>query len=164
MVYGIIHGIYEQIKNTGYITLFVTPWFWKVSGGMVAKYGWEGEYYQTIAFLGITTLFETVISLPWGLYSNFVLEEKHGFNNMTMSFYFKDKVKKLLVMMPLNAAIVSGVIWVINKFGEHFYLYAWGFVSIIVVVMMYVYPEFIAPLFDTYSPLKEGELKVKVRT
>lgn len=162
MVYGIIQGLYEQIKNTGYITLFVTPWFWKLSGGAVASYGWEGEYYQTIAFLGITTLFETVIGLPWGLYSNFVLEEKHGFNNMTMSFYFKDKVKKLLVMMPLNAAIVSGVIWVINKFGEHFYLYAWGFVSVIVIVMMYVYPEFIAPLFDTYSPLKDGDLKAKI--
>ena len=65
-------------------------------------------------------------------------------------------------MLPLNAAIMSGVVWVINKFGEHFYIYAWGFVSAVVIVMMYVYPEFIAPIFDTYSPLKEGELKSKV--
>lgn len=162
MCYGIIHGLYEQVKSTGYILLFVTPWFWKESARLSSSYGYDGEYYQTVTFLLITTIFETIIGLPWGLYSNFVLEEKHGFNNMTMSFYFKDKVKKLFVMMPLNTAIVSGVIWVINKFGEHFYLYAWGFVSIIVIVMMYVYPEFIAPLFDTYSPLKEGELKIKI--
>jgi STE24 endopeptidase len=81
---------------------------------------------------------------------------------MTMKFYFTDKIKKLLIMTPLNAAIVCGVVWVVNRFGEYFYIYSFGFVSIIVIVMMYIYPEFIAPLFDTYSPLKEGELKSKV--
>ena len=53
--------------------------------------------------------------------------------------------------------------WVIKTFGEMFYIYAFVFVSIIVFVMLYIYPEFIAPLFDTYSPLEEGELKEKVR-
>ena len=81
---------------------------------------------------------------------------------MTLKFFFTDKIKKMCIMLPLNAAIMSGVVWVINKFGEHFYIYAWGFVSAVVIVMMYVYPEFIAPIFDTYSPLKEGELKSKV--
>merc|ERR1712130_18084 len=160
--YGIIQGAYEQLKNTAYIVLFVTPWFWRVSGELAMKYGFEGEYYQTISFLAVTTLFETVIGLPWSLYSNFVLEEKHGFNNMTLGFYFKDKLKKLLIMLPLNSAITCGIVWTVKAFGEYFYLYAWGFVSVMVIVMMYIYPEFIAPLFDTYSPLKDGALKEKI--
>ena len=81
---------------------------------------------------------------------------------MTLKFFFVDKLKKMAVMLPLNAAIMSGVVWVINKFGEHFYVYAFVFVSAVVFIMMTVYPEFIAPLFDTYSPLKDGELKTKV--
>ena len=53
-------------------------------------------------------------------------------------------------------------IQVIKSFGEYFYFYAFVFVSIIMFVMMYVYPEFIAPLFDTYSPLADGDLKNQV--
>ena len=57
---------------------------------------------------------------------------------------------------------MCGVIWTIKSFGDHFYIYAFIFVSIIVFIMMTVYPEFIAPLFDTYTPLEDGELKEKV--
>ena len=59
--YGIISGLYEQLKNTGYIMLFVTPWFWKYSRNLAISYGFEGEYYETIAFLGVTSIFESVI-------------------------------------------------------------------------------------------------------
>ena len=79
-----------------------------------------------------------------------------------IGFYIKDSVKKLAIFTPLNCAIVCGLVWVIKTFGEMFYIYAFIFVSIIVFIMMTVYPEFIAPLFDTYSPLEDGELKEKV--
>ena len=81
---------------------------------------------------------------------------------MSLGFYVKDSIKKFLVFTPLNAAVMCGLIWVIKTFGDKFYIYAFVFVSIIVFIMMYVYPEFIAPLFDTYTPLDDGELKEQV--
>ena len=81
---------------------------------------------------------------------------------MSLGFYIKDTIKKFIVWTPINALIVSGIIWTINSF-ENFYFYAFGFVSLIMFVMMYIYPEFIAPLFDKYSPLEEGDLKTKVK-
>ena len=81
---------------------------------------------------------------------------------MSLGFYIKDTIKKFIVWTPINALIVSGIIWTINSF-DNFYFYAFGFVSLIMFVMMYIYPEFIAPLFDKYSPLEEGDLKTKVK-
>ena len=82
---------------------------------------------------------------------------------MSLGFYIKDTIKKFIVWTPINALIVSGIIWTINSF-DNFYFYAFGFVSLIMFVMMYIYPEFIAPLFDKYSPLEEGDLKTKVKS
>lgn len=155
----------------------MTPWFWTLSRSIASSYGFQGEYYETAVFLTITSLFELIIGIffnfsgkndylkssgqPWSLYSTFVLEEKHGFNKMSLGFYIKDTIKKFIVWTPINALIVSGIIWTINSF-DNFYFYAFGFVSLIMFVMMYIYPEFIAPLFDKYSPLEEGDLKTKV--
>ena len=161
----------------------MTPWFWTLSRSVASSYGFQGEYYETAVFLTITSLFELIIGIsfmkkkislirigpylknsgqPWSLYSTFVLEEKHGFNKMSLGFYIKDTIKKFIVWTPINALIVSGIIWTINSF-DNFYFYAFGFVSLIMFVMMYIYPEFIAPLFDKYSPLEEGDLKTKVK-
>jgi len=159
--YSLIKGLYGQIKQTLYITALVTPWFWTLSRSVASSYGFQGEYYETAVFLTITSLFELIIGQPWSLYSTFVLEEKHGFNKMSLGFYIKDTIKKFIVWTPINALIVSGIIWTINSF-DNFYFYAFGFVSLIMFVMMYIYPEFIAPLFDKYSPLEEGDLKTKI--
>lgn len=160
--YSLIKGLYNQIKQTFYIMAFVTPFFWIYSKQLAERYGFEGEYWATCSFILVTSLVELVLDQPWSLYSTFVLEEKHGFNNMTFGFYIKDNIKKIVIMTPLNILIVCGIIWVIKSFGEYFYFYAFLFVSLIMFVMMYIYPEFIAPLFDTYSPLDDGELKTQI--
>lgn len=160
--FSLIQGLYGQIKETAYLLLFAYPFFWSYSRQLANNYGFTGEYWETVCFLVVTTIFETIIGQPWKLYSTFVIEERHGFNKMTLGFYIKDSIKKLAIFTPLNCAIVCGLVWVIKTFGEMFYIYAFIFVSIIVFIMMTVYPEFIAPMFDTYSPLEDGELKEKI--
>lgn len=163
MSYGFVHEFYENIRTTVFTVLFVSPWFWGKAKEICAQYGFENEYYETCVVIFLTTIFESVIGLPWGYYSNFVLEQKHGFNNMTVKFWLTDKLKKLFTIgIPLNSAIMCMIVWVVKFFGDNFYLYAWALVSVLMFVMMYIYPEFIAPLFDKYSPLKEGVLKEKI--
>lgn len=57
---------------------------------------------------------------------------------------------------------MSGIIFIIKAGGEYFSLYAWGFTTVIIFVMMTIYPVFIAPLFDKYTTLPEGELREKI--
>ena len=61
-------------------------------------------------------------------------------------------------MLPLVAAIIKIVYWG----GDFFFLYLWAFVVGFTLFMMILYPEFIAPLFDKYTPLPEGELRTEI--
>ncbi len=107
-------------------------------------------------------MFNVLIGLPFSIYNTFVLEEKHGFNQQTAGFYIKDQIKKFLVAnlisMPLLAVVIKIVYWG----GDYFFLYLWAFTVGFTMFMMVIYPEFIAPLFDKYTPLPEGELRTQI--
>ena len=119
----------------------------------------DSEIYQSLMFLLIFNLFSTVINLPFSVYGTFVLEEKHGFNQQTALFYIKDQIKSFFIgqaiMLPLVAAIIKIIYWG----GTYFFVYLWAFVTVFSLFMLIVYPEFIAPLFDKYTPLPEGQLR-----
>ena len=82
--FSLIQGLYGQIKETAYLLLFAYPFFWSYSRQLANNYGFTGEYWETVCFLVVTTIFETIIGQPWKLYSTFVIEERHGFNKMTL--------------------------------------------------------------------------------
>jgi STE24 endopeptidase len=66
-----------------------------------------------------------IISLPLGLYSTFVIEEKHGFNKQSVALYFTDMIKGMLIGMALGLPLISAVLWVIRNGGPNFYFYVW---------------------------------------
>ena len=74
-------------------------------------------------------------------------------------FYIKDQIKSFFIgqaiMLPLVAAIIKIIYWG----GTYFFVYLWVFVTVFSLFMLIVYPEFIAPLFDKYTPLPEGQLR-----
>ena len=102
------------------------------------------------------------MDLPWSIYSNFVIEERHGFNKQTAGFYAKDKIKKFFVTQAISAPIVAGTVYIIKAGGDFFFIYLWAFVTVVALLMMTIYPDFIAPLFDKYTPLPEGPLKSSI--
>lgn len=94
-----------------------------------------------------------------------------------MPFFFKDRAKKLCLSLLISSPLVAAVVWIVHWGGQYFYIYVWAFVSVFIFVrilflkffelisfqlMMFIYPEFIAPLFDKYTPLPESELKTKI--
>ena len=101
-------------------------------------------------------------SLPFTIYSTFVVEENHGFNKQTAGFFAVDQVKKFFVSQAIQAPILAGVIKIVYWGGDYFFVYLWGFVVLITLFLMTIYPDLIAPLFDKYTPMPEGELKGQV--
>jgi STE24 endopeptidase len=110
----------------------------------------------------ITSVAQNVIDFPFSVYKTFVIEQKHGFNKQTFGFYVTDSIKKFFVSLLLTVPVISAVIWIVQMGGPYFFVYVWIFLSVIIFVMMTIYPEFIAPLFDKYTALPESDLKKKI--
>lgn len=82
--------------------------------------------------------------------------------SQTPGFFIKDTIKKYIIGMLISLPLVAAVIFIVQSGGDYFFLYLWIFVTLVIVLLMTVYPDYIAPLFDKYSPLPEGELKSKI--
>jgi STE24 endopeptidase len=70
-------------------------------------------------------LVSTVTSIPFSLYSTFIVEQKHGFNNQTIGIFFTDILKTQLITVALMVPFLSAFLWVIKSTGENFYFYVW---------------------------------------
>ncbi|PWR00232.1 M48 family metallopeptidase [Leucothrix pacifica] len=113
-----------------------------------------------ISFLIISSL----IDLPASLYRTFVIEEKFGFNKSTFKTFAVDMVKNTLVSMVIGIPLIMLVLWLMNTAGSLWWLYAWIVITAFSIVMMWAYPKFIAPIFNKFTPLEEGEVLDRITT
>lgn len=120
------------------------------------------EILQTIMFVVITTLHDTIVGLPFSLYSTFVVEHKHGFNKSTLGLYFSDKIKSLLLTFVIGSPIIACIVWLVRWGGPYFYFYVWAFLCVVSIIMMTIFPIYIAPLFNKYEPF--GDLPEEKET
>uniref|UniRef100_A0AC35GW11 CAAX prenyl protease n=1 Tax=Panagrolaimus sp. PS1159 TaxID=55785 RepID=A0AC35GW11_9BILA len=155
--YGFVTDIFNQVQTTIFVFGGLMPLLWNYCGNYTTN-----EILQSIYFVLFLTVVDVVISFPFSYYDTFIIEQKHGFNQQTFGFFLKDKAKKIVLNLVLTLPILSGIIWLVQWGGEYFFFYLWLFISAIIFVMMTIYPEFIAPLFDKYVPLPDGELKQKI--
>ncbi len=109
-------------------------------------------------------LVSSAIDLPFEYYKTFVVDEKFGFNKMTPTMFFSDLVKHSLVGLALGAPILFAALWLMQGAGQYWWLYLWVIWSVFNLVMLAVYPTFIAPLFNKFSPLKDENLKQRIET
>ncbi|XP_007574196.1 CAAX prenyl protease 1 homolog [Poecilia latipinna] len=157
-------GLYSEIEGTLILLLGGIPFLWHFAGSVTARFGFGPDYeiIQSLVFLTLATLFGAVTGLPWSLYSTFVIEEKHGFNQQTLGFFLKDAVKKFAVTQCILLPVSSLLLYIIKIGGDYFFIYAWLFTLLVSLVLVTIYADYIAPLFDKFTPLPEGELKTAI--
>ncbi|TAK04530.1 M48 family peptidase [bacterium] len=115
-----------------------------------------------ILFCFGTGLIFSLLSLPLDLYSTFVLEERFGFNKTTVKLYMVDKLKALLLAVAIGVPFLFGVLWFMEVTGRYWWLWAFFFILGFQLLMVVVYPALIAPLFNKFEPLKDGELRQRI--
>lgn len=120
------------------------------------------EIIVTWLFVALQTLSDTLINLPFSLYSTFVVEQKHGFNKSTLALFLQDKLISLALVALFSVPILPGIIWLVRSGGEFFYFYVWMFLFIISIFLMIIYPTVIAPLFNKFTKLEEGDIKTGI--
>jgi STE24 endopeptidase len=107
-------------------------------------------------------LVSSIIDLPIDYYKTFTIDERFGFNKMTPSMFFSDLVKHSIVGILLGAPILFAALWLMQSAGEYWWFYLWVVWSVFNLLMLAVYPTFIAPLFNKFSPLEDASLKQRI--
>ena len=121
-----------------------------------------GLYTQGVLFFFLISLIFGVFSLPFTLYSQFVIEERFGFNRMTLRLFLLDLLKGMLVSVALITPLLYALFWFMDRAGSYWWIYAFLGFSAFEVIVMIIYPTLIAPLFNKFSPLEEGSLREKI--
>jgi STE24 endopeptidase len=109
-------------------------------------------------------LLTSLIDLPFDYYKTFVIDDKFGFNKMTVSMFLGDLVKHGLLGLALGGPILLLALWLMQGAGAYWWLYLWFAWSIFNLIMLAVYPSFIAPLFNKFSPLHDEQLKTRIES
>ncbi|CAL9153886.1 unnamed protein product [Musa hybrid cultivar] len=159
-----IHEAVTILMDTAILYFGLLPWFWKLSGNLVAYLGLdaENEIIHTLSFLAGVMIWSQITDLPFSLYSTFVIEARHGFNKQTIWLFFRDMFKGICLSILLGPPIVSAIIFIVQKGGPYLAIYLWAFMFVLSLVMMTIYPILIAPLFNKFTPLPDGELRKKI--
>ncbi len=121
-----------------------------------------GYYLPALAFVAIVSLVKMIIGIPLELYNTFVIEERYGFNNTTFPLFWLDLLKSIMVDMVIGAPLYLAILCFMDKAGSSWWIWAWVFLMIVQVAVIVIYPIWIAPLFNKFTPIKEGELKDKI--
>lgn len=103
-----------------------------------------------------------LVDLPFDYYRTFVVDERFGFNKMTPTMFFADMVKHGIIGLLLGAPILFAALWLMQGAGDFWWLYLWVVWSLFNLVMLALYPTFIAPLFNKFSPLADEALKARI--
>jgi STE24 endopeptidase len=121
-----------------------------------------GIYGQGILFSLAVALYFAVAGLATGLSSTFGLEARFGFNRMTPGLYLADKLKGLMLGLVIGVPFVFVVLWLMSATGSFWWVWAFVFIGGFQLAMIVVFPTFIAPLFNKFEPLKEGEFRERI--
>lgn len=103
-----------------------------------------------------------LLNLPLSLYSTFVIEEKFGFNKMTFGLWVKDLIKQLLLGLILGTPLLALILWLVLSYPESWWFFGFVVFSLFQLLILLIYPTFIAPLFNKFEPIAEGELKDQI--
>lgn len=124
----------------------------------------ENKIIIGLLFFGLLTLITDIISLPFSIYSTFVIEEKFGFNKTTYATFFFDKIKGYFLMIIIGAPVLSVILYFFETFPkEYSWIYAWALITIFSLIMQPIFNILIAPMFNKFTPMPEGPLLDKIK-
>lgn len=115
--------------------------------------------HREVMFLILFGLIQMLLNLPWTVYSTFLLEEKHGFNRTTPKIFIQDRLKGLILGAIIGIPLLYAVMFIYQKLGNWWWLASFILITAFQFALVWIYPTFIAPLFNKFHPLEGEELK-----
>lgn len=128
----------------------IDGWAWSLTGNTILA---------AFIFFGVIMFASDILSIPFDIYDTFKIEEKYGFNKTTPKTFVLDKIKGWLISALIGGGLLALVIFIYQKTGNLFWIYAWVVISAFSIFMAMFYSNLIVPLFNKQTPLEEGELR-----
>jgi STE24 endopeptidase len=126
---------------------------------------WTGNpIWLALLFFGILGLASDILTLPFGWYSTFVIEERFGFNKTTVKTFVLDHIKSLLLAAVIGGGLLALIVWIYQQTQGMFWVYTLVVITAFSLFMTMFYSTLIVPLFNKQKPLKEGELRDAIQT
>ncbi len=117
---------------------------------------------QALIFFGSLSVIGGFVGIPFDIYHKFVLEKKYGFSTMTWKLWLSDLVKSVLISAVLMGVLISAFMAFILYLPKSWWFWAWIFFTLFEVLLMWLYPVVIAPLFNKFEPIKDEALKEQI--
>ena len=121
-----------------------------------------GQLFSGVLLIVAFSLIQSILTLPFSIYSTFVLEEKFGFNKTTPKLFLIDLLKGSVISFVIGIPLLFAILWIFQSLGEFWWLYTWVFLIIFQITMVWAYPKFISPWFNKFSPLDDAELSSEI--
>ena len=148
---------------TGAFRLVILLAFWFTGGfnyldQLVRGWGF-GPVINGLLYIGILFVGYTLLMLPFNIYATFVIEERFGFRRITRRTFLMDLVKELALVIFLGVSLLIGVLSLFEYAGVYAWLYCWLVVILFMLIMWFILPTWIMPIFNKFTPMESGELK-----
>jgi STE24 endopeptidase len=110
-------------------------------------------------YIGVLLVLKSLLGIPFGIYATFGIEARFGFNQTTWATYIKDKLKGLILAVVLGGPLLAAILGFFQYTGANAWWYCWLITTVFMLVVQYIAPTWIMPLFNRFEPLPEGELR-----
>jgi STE24 endopeptidase len=151
---SLIHqGLYLVVLLSGFL-----PWLMKA----IRSWGF-GLIVEGLIFFAILSLLSNLSHIPFGLYDTFVIEERYGFNRMTLRMWISDLLKSVIIQFLLGGLILWLLLTLVIHGGGAWWVWAWILVGGFELMMLWLYPVVIAPLFNKFEPIQNLKLVERIK-
>jgi STE24 endopeptidase len=139
-----------------------------LGGGINASFDYWTTFFSSPLMAGVAAtasifLLLTVIEIPTSIYQTFVIEEKFGFNKSTVNQFIKDQFMHLGLGAAIGLPLLALILWIMDNVGPLWWLWAWAIIMSFSLLMSWLYPTVIAPLFNKFTPMEDGSLKDRIQ-
>ncbi|MGB9148671.1 MAG: M48 family metallopeptidase [Burkholderiales bacterium] len=129
--------------------------------GIARNLAGDSLWHGVLLALGVVIV-SGIINLPLSLYRTFGIEARFGFNQMTVKIFVVDLLKQTVLGAMIGIPLILAALWMMNSLGGYWWLYAWLGWMAFNVILLAIFPTWIAPLFNKFSPLENQDLKTRI--
>ena len=154
--FSVVESVWSRAVFLAILLSGLLPWLAE------AVSGW-GFVLEGLVFFALPGAIGMLADLPFDYYSQFVVEERHGFNTQTPRLWFMDQIKSLLVGVVLGGVLLGLLLFMIRAAGPFWWVWAWAIILGFQLLVLVLYPTVIAPLFNTFTPVEDQGLASRIR-
>jgi len=158
-------GILESFVDAGVLLLLTIGGGVMFVDALVTRFSdviGSAGYMRGLALVVGVMILSSLISIPFDLYRTFNIEARYGFNKITLKLYVLDALKGLVLSAVIGVPLLLATFWLMAQMGTYWWLYVWLMWLGFSLLMMAIYPNFIAPLFNKFKPLQDESLKARI--